>query len=120
MCGYQSANVGPPHWTAHARLTFTSHRPRTTTTFMRGRRRFVFALLMAAVSLPLMASPAQADYADRDPDDTDTPFDISSVRATVGATGRIRIIVRFFDVLEWRTETRGSRYLSTAAPARRG
>lgn len=64
-------------------------------------KRLTSVALIIAIAIPLSATMARADYSAHDPDDTDTTFDISSVRATVGATGRIRIIVRFFDVLDW-------------------
>lgn len=64
-------------------------------------RRLTLVVLSIAIAIPGTATMARADYSDHDPDDTGTPFDISSVRSSVDATGRIRIIVRFYDVLEW-------------------
>ena len=65
-------------------------------------RQFGIALLVAAVSLALMASSAQANYVDRDPDDTDRPgLDIEAVHSTLTLHHGIAFKTRFIEILKW-------------------
>lgn len=69
------------------------------------RRLAGYAVLTAAIVVPLTASPSSAEYFDEDPDDTDTAFDISAVRSSVSEGGWLVFRTLFYDVLEWRSGT---------------
>ena len=67
-----------------------------------GVRQFTIALLVAAVSVSLIASSAEADFSAHDPDDTDAPdLDIRSVRSTMTPRHVLKFKARFYDVLNW-------------------
>jgi hypothetical protein len=69
---------------------------------MRGLRAFTITLLVAALSVPLLASSAMGDSFHRDPDDTSTSFDVRAVRTLSHLQSRTLLLsTTFYDVLQW-------------------
>jgi hypothetical protein len=68
-------------------------------------RRFTIALFVVAVSIPLLASSALADFSDDDPDDTPTSFDIQAVRSISHLRDVYFFGIKFYDPLQWGPRT---------------
>jgi hypothetical protein len=73
---------------------------------MRGLRTFSVALLVSALSIPLYPSSAMAFSYHRDPDDTETSFDIRAVRTISNVSSPAVILsATTFEVLQWSRRT---------------
>lgn len=84
--------------------------------FMRGLRAFTIAMLVATLSVSLLASSAIGDTFRSDPDDTSTSFDIHTIRTQKHAPRQALLFsIITYDVLQWTPRTAVWIYLDSRA-----
>ena len=73
---------------------------------MRGLRIFTIAVVVAALSIPPYASSAMAFSYHRDPDDTETSFDIRAARTISNVSSpALTLSTTTYEVLQWSRRT---------------